>query len=307
MSEQPHPLLATLRFDGTRFDGHAFDIECTRELLAYRTLVLECAKELWKRRHPGKPRLPKNFEGGFRLEFDRVDPGSASLPLRRVREKLQAELDFDDEFDEAAALIDEAVAAANADQLLPEAFPSNVVPLFSEFGVSMRDGETLFLRSRRSSGEAAYTEKARSRLAEWVPPSYEDQVDVVGEVRMANVGPGVFKLQLQDGGPLVDGRFDAPHEATVLQALKDHRQARLRVFGRGEFGTRDRQLRRFVHVDQVSVLGPSEAPFDAEVRPIWDVLAEVGQAAPSGTWDDVPHDLSERIDEVVYGRGSDDA
>jgi hypothetical protein len=293
-----------LRFDGTRFDGHALDIDCTRELLAYRNLVLECAKELWKRRHPGRERLPKNFDSGFRLEFDRVVPGSAGLPLFRVREQPQTELDFDDEFDDAAALVDQAIAAANADQLLPEDFPSTVVPLFSEFGMSMRTNETLFLQSRRSIAEVAYTDNARRRLAEWVPPSYEDRVDIVGEVRMANVGPGAFKLQLQDGGPLVDGRFDAGHEATVLQALKDHRQARLRVTGQGEFGTRDRQLRRLLRVDHVDVLGAAEPAFDADARPIWDELAEVGKSAPPGTWDEVPHDLSERIDEVVYGRGS---
>lgn len=41
--------LCTLRFEGRRFEQHRFDVECTAELLAYRKLVLECAKELWRR------------------------------------------------------------------------------------------------------------------------------------------------------------------------------------------------------------------------------------------------------------------
>jgi hypothetical protein len=240
MFDSPDLPLATLRFDGPRFAGHSLDVECTRELIAYRTLVLECAKELWKRRHPDRARLPRNFDSGFRLDVDRIDPGSASLPLRRVRDHSQAALDFDDEFDEAAALIDDTIAAANQDRLLPEALPSNVVALFSDFGSSMRIDETLYLRSRRSSNEAAYTASARQRLANWVLPNYEDLVDITGEVRMANVGPGAFRLQLPDGGPLVEGRFEASHEAVVLQALKDHRQARLRVTGQGEFSTSER-------------------------------------------------------------------
>lgn len=97
-------MLASLRFDGARFSGHALDIDCTRELLAYRSLVLECAKEWWKRRHPDRPRLPKNFDSGFRLEFDCVVSGSTGLPLRRVCDQSQSALDFDDEFDEAAAI-----------------------------------------------------------------------------------------------------------------------------------------------------------------------------------------------------------
>ena len=64
--------LASLRFDGKRFEDHALDVECTQELTAYRTLVLECAKELWRRKNPGRMRLPRGFEDGFRLEFDRV-------------------------------------------------------------------------------------------------------------------------------------------------------------------------------------------------------------------------------------------
>jgi hypothetical protein len=255
MFDSPDLPLATLRFDGPRFAGHSLDVECTRELIAYRTLVLECAKELWKRRHPDRARLPRNFDSGFRLDVDRIDPGSASLPLRRVRDHSQAALDFDDEFDEAAALIDDTIAAANQDRLLPEALPSNVVALFSDFGSSMRIDETLYLRSRRSSNEAAYTASARQRLANWVLPNYEDLVDITGEVRMANVGPGAFRLQLPDGGPLVEGRFEASHEAVVLQALKDHRQARLRVTGQGEFSTSERLLRRLLRAP-----APAPAP-----------------------------------------------
>lgn len=93
----------------------------------------------------------------------------------------------------------------------------------------------------------------------------------------------------------------------VLQALKEHRQARLRVTGLGEFSTHDRLLRRLLRVEQVELLSAAGAAFDADVRPLWEVLAEVGAIAPPGTWDDVPVDLSERIDEVVYGPGSRDA
>ena len=64
----------------------------------------------------------------------------------------------------------------------------------------------LFTRSRHGATEAAYTAKARKRLTEWVMPTYEDVVDVIGEVRMANVGPGTFSLHLDDAETLVTGR-----------------------------------------------------------------------------------------------------
>ena len=302
MSTEHAVELATLRFDGKRFEGHALDVECTQELLAYRTLVLECAKELWRRKYPDRVRLPKRFEDGFRLEFDRVVPGSVALPLRRVRDVVQGGFDFGDEFDEAAELIDQSIAAADRDDLLPEALPANVVPLFRDFGRTLRPEETLFVRSGRSIADAVYNERARLRLAEWVGPTFEDVVSLVGEVRMANVGPGAFKLQLPDGGPLIDGRFDGAHESVVLEALRTHRSTQLRVMGIAEFSIRDRQMRRIVRVDHVEVSPHETAAFDETARPIWEELASIGQAAPAGTWEAVPDDLSTRIDEVVYGK-----
>ncbi|WP_372827314.1 hypothetical protein [Polaromonas sp.] len=294
--------LASLRFDGKRFEGHALDVECTQELIAYRTLILECAKELWRRKNQGRVRLPKGFEEGFRLQFNRLDPGSAVVPLQRVRVADQSELDFGnlDEFDEAADLIDAAITAANEDQLLPDALPSNVIPLFRDFGKSLRADEVLFTRSRHGSKDAAYTAKARKRLAEWVGETYEDVVDVIGEVRMANVGPGNFTLQLEKAETLVGGRFSPEQEAEVLDALRNHRAVRLRVQGTAEFATSDRQIKRFSRVDKVETAVLSDQEFDEMAVPIWEQLAAIGESAPLGAWDSVPTDLSKRIDDIVY-------
>jgi len=118
--------LAALRFEGRRFEGHALDVECTHELIAYRSLILECAKELWRRKNPDRARLPKGFEDGCRVQFDRIDEGSAVVPLRRVREAVQPELDLGDEFDEAAALVDAVIAAAARNESLRDRFPANL-------------------------------------------------------------------------------------------------------------------------------------------------------------------------------------
>ncbi len=145
--------LVSLRFDGERFADHALDVECTQELVAYRRIILECAKALWRSKHVDRERLPARFEDGFRLQFDRLEEGSALVPLRRVLPTDQATLDWGnrDEFDEAAQLVDAAICAANDDALLPEAFPSSVVPLFREFGRTLRDDEVLFTRAHHGA------------------------------------------------------------------------------------------------------------------------------------------------------------
>ena len=295
--------LVTLRFEGDRFKKHTLDVECTKELIAYRNLILECAKELWHRKYPERSYLPKGFQKEFRLQFNRLEDGSVKIPLQRVRANDQGEL-LDDEFDEAADLIDATIVAANDDELLPDGLPSNVIPLFRDFGKSLQPDEVLFTRSRRASVEAAYTAKARERLTEWVGPTYEDVVDVIGEVRMANVGPGTFSLQFDDTETLVSGRFSPEQESEVLEALRNHHSLRLRVQGIAEFATSDRQIKKFSRVDKVIPAALTEQVFDETAMPIWEQLAAIGESAPKGTWDGVPSDLSVRIDEIVYRRGS---
>lgn len=298
--------MSTLRFDGERFNGHALDVECTQELIAYRNLVLECAKSLWRVKYPNRSNLPKGFEKGFRLQFNRLEDGSALVPLQRVRTAdVQADLDLTDEFDEAVGLIDQAIRAANDEDLLPVGLPSNVIPLFRDFGKTLRDDEVLFTRGRGSESEAPYTAKARQRLADWIEPSYEDVVSVSGEVRMANVGPGRFALQIDrvGGQAVIEGKFSPGDESKVLAALQQHRSARLQVKGLGEFGTADRLLKRFSRVDHVDFV-PEEVAYDESVAPIWEQLSSIGQQAPPSAWDAVPTDLSVRLDEIVYGAGA---
>ena len=44
------------------------------------------------------------------------------------------------------------------------------------------------------------------------------------------------------------------------------------------------------------------AQFDESTPPIWEQLVSIGASAVPGTWDEVPTDLSKRIDQFVYGR-----
>ena len=292
--------LASLRFDGERFADHALDVDCVGELAAYKRLVMECAKELWRRAHPDYERLPKGFEERLTLRFAEVTPGSTVVPLRRVVVQEQPLLDFDDEFDQAAALIDEAIVAADGDELLPTALPRNVIPLFRDFGRSLFESETLFVQSRHRAAAAPYTAKARRRLAEWTEATYEDVVDATGEVNMANVRGGAFEMTLLAGQQAVKGKFTEVQEAEVLAALQSHATTRLRVQGVGEFSQSDRQLRKLLRVDFVAAATTTEPAFVEGIKPIWETLAELGASVPDDVWNKVPTDLAQRLDHYLY-------
>src|SRR5205807_9812193 len=82
-----HPL-KELRFVGGRFEENKgwLDFDVLPELQAYKRLIIETAKEEWRRRNPGRERLPKGFEESIRLGFHEVREGSCAVPVERVVE-----------------------------------------------------------------------------------------------------------------------------------------------------------------------------------------------------------------------------
>ncbi len=296
--------LASLRFEGPRFDTHALDLECVVELLAYQKLVAECAKALWMERNPTKPQLPKGFEANFRLEMRSLEQGSTLVPVLRVRPKSGAlRLGVEDDFDFAATLIDRAIAAAHSGQTLPRDFPASVVASFQNFGKSLREDETLFVQSRKTTTAAAYSPRARKVLREWKPSSYTDRVNLVGTVVMADVSGSTFQIRLDGGSPKVKGKFTEEQRTVVLEALKNYTQLRLRIIGRAKYSAETGQILALTQVDTVSSMSVDQlATFDASVTPIWETIFNLTANIPESTWDEVPHDLSIRVDEYLKGK-----
>jgi hypothetical protein len=70
--------------------------------------------------------------------------------------------------------------------------------------------------------------------------------------------------------------------------------------GMAEFATSDRQIKRFISVDNIVHTVLAEHEFDETAVPIWEQLSAIGESAPEGTWDSVPTDLSMKIDDLVY-------
>jgi hypothetical protein len=296
-------LLATLRFEGRRFQNHALDVDCVSELQAYKQLVVECAKAIWHRLHTERERLPKGFEEDFVLGFAEIREGSAMVPLLRVLPRGQADLDLGalDEFDQAAALIDSTIGAAGVDALLPPELPPSLLPHFAGFGRSLREDEVVHVRARTSPRESAYTAVVRRKLTDWREASYEDRIDLTGEVSMANVRGASFSLVLLDR-QMVSGKFAEEQEIEVLEALRSHRTARLRIRGVGEFSASDRSLRRIVRVDDVSLVSGAESGYVEGVTPIWQTVRQIGESVPEDVWRQVPEDLAARLHEHLYPR-----
>lgn len=298
--------LTTVTFSGRRFDDAGLELDVLPELLAYRKLLIETAKELWRAENPDRQRLPKGFEESIRLKFYTIEKGSAAVPIKRVVEQdelpLFSTLDRTDEIDEAAQLIDETIDALGRDAPFPDRMPRAVLPLMADFGTALRSDETIKTQAARSLRAVEFTPSVRERVARLIEAVYEDRVQVTGEVRSADIDQRNFAIR-DAAGRKIPAKFRPDDENEITDALHEHDSCRIYLEGVGEFSSRDGSLRRVVRVDSLQrrPAGDHEE-YDSSVTPIWESLAALGQSVPADEWDRVPRDLSTNLDQYLYGK-----
>ena len=239
------------------------------------------------------------------MGFHEIRAGSCAIPVERIVEAgaslFPGEDGFDGEVESAAQLIDEAVAAAATDTPFPDHMPPVVLPLFKDWGKTLQHDEAIILTGGRGV-HPRFDARVRERLLDRAAEPYEDTIDIVGEVRAAELrmkDGGSFTL-LQDNGESVPGVFSDAQEGQVTEALHEHKQVRLRVVGFGEFDTAGR-LRRISRVERFEERPLGEPRFDPDATPIWDVVSKIGESVPEEEWGRVPTDLAANLDRYLYG------
>ncbi|MCP4456787.1 MAG: hypothetical protein GY816_01975 [Cytophagales bacterium] len=119
-----------MSFKGPSFEDHGIELNVLTELIQYKRILIETAKELWRKRHPERERLPKGFEEIVRIKFYEICASSAAIPLYREIEYKDNQILFDfeaeDELFDAANLIESGFDSINSDDPLPAEFPKNV-------------------------------------------------------------------------------------------------------------------------------------------------------------------------------------
>ena len=295
--------LTKLTFDGPKYEDHGLEIDDLAELQAYKKLLVETAKEVWRQKNPDRERIPKGWLDSIVIKFYGIDEGSAGVALKREIEYPDDEMYFEtlDEFDEAAEVLQDTMAAASSDQPLPETMPKNVIPLFENFGKTLGEGNRIKLKARRREEEIVYSSDVQVRLANWLEQTYSDQVDQIGEVRATDLDGGKFTIRLDDGVK-VEGRFSLDQEAVVTDALKEHATRRLRVVGRGDYLYDTAKLKKITEVVDISIVPFEHVGYNDNAPPIWLVISDIGEEVPEEEWEKVPEDLAKNLDHYLYGR-----
>jgi hypothetical protein len=204
MSSSP---FVTLIFRGARFQRAAMPVEALPELAAYRELVLAVAKVLFQVGNPDRQRLPKGFEAGFRLVLERIEPGSAIPIVSRLSDEPPMMMLFPvsaapDWFDKARDVVERGIAAAAKGKQLPDELSKEILARFNAFGRTLGEDESIVVAQPGRREGAVYDRKVRRRLVLQAQATYEDEVNLLGEVRAADKDAEGFALRTSDGRKL---------------------------------------------------------------------------------------------------------
>jgi hypothetical protein len=294
--------LTTLTFGGPSFEDHGLEIDVLPELVQYKKILAETAETLWRQTHQDRERLPKGFKETLRIKFYNLAEGSTAIPLfREIQyEENQLPFEYEDELNQAVDLVEEVMESSCEDKPLPENFPKNVLPLFENLGKTLGENDYIQLMSVKRQKPVTFTNHVRENLVNLEAKTYEDLVDLTGEVRLADLDGLNFKVRLDDGAK-IDGKFEAKFEPMIIGALKDHATCRLSIKGLGQFNHRDNYLQKIVRVDEMEIQEAGALEYDKTARPVWEVITEIGSEVPEEDWGKVPKDLSKELDHYLYG------
>ena len=262
-----------VRFAGGRFDSHTIPFDVLPDLAAYRDLVVEVAKHLFRERNNDRQRVPKGFEESFQLGLSQVIQGNSATALAQRLETLEdqpadpAQVGFGfpryGEFEDARDLVDRVIAAANDGQALPQEFPRALVGKFNRFGQSLRAGEHAELSHGRTA-PVRYDSETRKRIVLSANATYENTLDQRFTLTGGEIRACIVHLA-DDDGTRFDLHVDTDEECEKAIARRRHQ---VRVVGTGLFDRHDRLTKITKYKELIYTDDEPQQPLDERLGEI---------------------------------------
>ena len=273
-----HGTFLCARFAGGRFDAHAIPFDVLPDLAAYRSLLVEVAKMLFKQRHNNRVRVPKGFEDSFQIGLVRVEGGHSAvavgvrLPPRQTAP--QGDLGFTtyEEFEEAKTYVDDLIRRVQSTGEVPADFPPELAGRFNPFGQSLQQDEFIEL-GFDTPNPVHYDTSIRKRIVLSRERTYENAVNAIFTLNGGMSNTGTVHV-LDDTGVSFDFR---PLSEFEFEKAYKRKTQRVRLIGTGLYDRYER-LRRLVDVSIVYNDDEPRQPFDERLDEI--ARAEEGWYEP---------------------------
>lgn len=249
--------------EGSIFEEEGMPVEAASELIAYKALVLDVAKQLYLRKNPHRERSPKNLATEFDLRLVKITQGSADLLLVVPATQQAAQTSLLPEYDPAGILAEGrdavlvAIDAVSRKNLLPSSFPRKSLTKFRGLGKSLPKGHSIRLADPTGTHRTRMTPGVRERFlvlldADATPVKQE----AAGTIVELDPERTTFHLRTSDGDriPCVYGNSVARIDPSILTD-EDGNGPLVSVRGTALVG-RDGQLQQFTHVESVDQMMP---------------------------------------------------
>lgn len=247
--------------EGERFQDHTVPLELFKDFSALQEMLIEVAKWEFRKSHPDRERIPRNFTSGLDLHLEAVEEGSAILTISLVFASLfpTSNLSY---FEQARTDIVDAVAAVEAGRA--PSLPPRYLNYFDRFGRGLRSGESISFQN--GDGKATLTPETRQQLMRYAEKK-EWTEEAVLRVRVpeADKGRNSFEMELNDGSKL-SGTLSDLYRDAVLQAFHNYKT------GTDEYvlvqgivkKDRDGHLKGFEAIEHATPLDPQDVTLRLE-------------------------------------------
>ncbi|HXR40166.1 MAG TPA: hypothetical protein VN776_13795 [Terracidiphilus sp.] len=240
------------KLKGERFQGATVPLELLKDFAALQEMLVEVAKWEFRKNHPNRVRIPRNFAEGVDLRLTSLDEGCAILTISLVFASLFPTSSNLTHFEQARTDIVEAIASA--EQGVKPRLPPSLLNYFDRFGRGLRAGESISFE--REGGYATLTPDTRNQLMRYAQVEEWTEEDSL-RVRISEVDKrhNSFEMELNDGTKLRGGLSDLYQDA-ILEALGNYKK------GRNEYvliqgivrKDRENRLKSFESVEHVTPL-----------------------------------------------------
>jgi hypothetical protein len=242
------------KLKGERFQGATVPLEILKDFSALQEMLVEVAKWEFRKNHPDRERIPRNFAEGVDLRLTSLEEGCAILTISLVFASLFPTSSNLTYFEQAKTDIVEAIASA--EQGSQPLLPPNLLNYFDRFGRGLRTGESISFE--RQSGYANLTPDTRKELMRHAQAK-EWTEEAALRVRIPEVDKGrsSFEMELTNGTKLKAELGDL-YQSAILEAFGNYNT------GRDEYvliqgilrKDRNNHLKSFESIEHVTPLDP---------------------------------------------------
>lgn len=258
MTDQPDIFLSP-RLVGKRFEQHGLPLDILRDFSVLDEMIKSVAKSLYKKDHPDRQRVPRNFLDDISLQIVGLEEGSTVTKIALVCLTASSALLPTAAQEYAGRARDQIVStiegASNGDITSPTSLTQAQLMMFDRFGCSLRDGESIVFSVEGTGRDANFTKDVRRALVSRASSNgYQEAVDVYGAISEVDQDKKSFMLNTTEGQRIQVKKYEDDQTDDVIAATAEYAKGRkVLIRGTGRYSASGR-LESIEVVEDITLL-----------------------------------------------------